>query len=43
MGNLRPFKLFSVGLLKPLKYAYFMEKLIKSVEEVPILAVDMTV
>jgi hypothetical protein len=42
-GNLRPFKLFSVALLKPLKYAYFMEKSIKSVEKVSILALDMTV
>jgi hypothetical protein len=26
MGNLRPFKVFSVALLEPLKYAYFTEK-----------------
>jgi hypothetical protein len=49
MGNLRPagrippFKLFSVALLKPLKYAYFIEKSTKSVENVSILALDMTV
>ncbi len=42
MGNLRPFKIFSVALLKPLKYAYFIEKSTKSVEEVSILALDMT-
>jgi hypothetical protein len=42
MGNLRPFKLFSVALLEPLKYAYFTEKTTKSVEKVSILALDMT-
>jgi hypothetical protein len=26
MGNLRPFKLFHVAFLEPLKYAYFIEK-----------------
>jgi hypothetical protein len=43
MDNLRPFKLFSVALLKPLKYGYFIEKPPKSVEKVSILALDMTV
>jgi hypothetical protein len=43
MGNLRPFKLFRVALLKPLKYAYFIEKSTKSVEIVSISALDMTV
>jgi hypothetical protein len=38
MGNLRPFNLFSVALLDPLKYAYFIEKSTKSVEKVSILA-----
>jgi hypothetical protein len=33
MGNLRPFKLFCVALLKPLKYAYFIEKSTKSAEK----------
>jgi hypothetical protein len=42
MGNLRPFKLFFVALLEPLKYAYFVEKMTKSVETVTILALDMT-
>jgi hypothetical protein len=42
MGNLRPFNLFCVALLKPLKYAYFIEKSTKSVESVSILALDMT-
>jgi hypothetical protein len=41
MGNLRPFKLFSVALLKPLKYAYFIEKSTKYVEKVSILALDL--
>jgi hypothetical protein len=41
MGNLRPFKLFSVALLEPLKYAYFIEKSTKSVEKVSILVLDM--
>jgi hypothetical protein len=43
MSNLRPFKLFSVALLKPLKFGYFKEKSTKSVENVSILALDMTV
>jgi hypothetical protein len=42
MGNLRPFKLFSVALLKPLKYGYFIEKLTKPVEITHTLALDMT-
>jgi hypothetical protein len=42
MGNLRPFKLFTVALLKPLKYHYFIEKSTKSLEKVSILALDMT-
>jgi hypothetical protein len=41
-GRMRPFKLFSVALLKPLKYVYFMEKTTKSVESISILALDMT-
>ncbi len=32
-GRMRPFKLFSVALLEPLKYAYFIEKTTKSVEK----------
>jgi hypothetical protein len=40
MGNLRPFKLFGVTLLKLLKFGYFTEK---SVKKVSILALDMTV
>ncbi len=32
MGNLWPFKLFSLALLEPLKYAYFIEKTTISVE-----------
>jgi hypothetical protein len=43
MDNLRPFKLFSVALLKLLKYACFIQKMTKSVEKVSILALDMTV
>jgi hypothetical protein len=49
MGNLRPagrmrlFKLFSVALLKPLKYHYFIEKSTKSIGKVSILALDMAV
>jgi hypothetical protein len=31
--RMRPFKLFSVALLAPLKYAYFIEKTTKSVEK----------
>jgi hypothetical protein len=42
-GRMRPFKLFSVALLKPLKYAYFIEKSTKSIEKVSILALDMAV
>ncbi len=41
-GRMRPFKLFSVALLEPLKYVYFIETLTKSVEKVSILALDMT-
>ncbi len=41
MGNLRPFKLITVALLKPLKYAYFIEKSTKSIEKVSILALDL--
>jgi hypothetical protein len=40
---MRPFKLFSVALLKPLKFGYFIEKSLKSVEKVSILALDITV
>jgi hypothetical protein len=40
---MRPFELFSVALLKPLKYAVFTEKSIEYVEKVPILALDMNV
>jgi hypothetical protein len=29
MGNLRPFELFNVALLKSLKFGYFTEKLTK--------------
>jgi hypothetical protein len=36
MGNLRPFKLFSV------EYVYYIEKPTKSVEKVFILDLDMT-
>jgi hypothetical protein len=43
MGNLRPFKLFTVALLKPLKYDYFIEKSTKSVGKVSFLALDMAV
>ncbi len=43
MGNLRPFELFSVALLKSLKYAFFISKSTKTVEKVPILALNMTV
>ncbi len=43
MGNLRPFKLFSVVLPKPLIYLYFIENLTKSVEIAHTLALDMTV
>jgi hypothetical protein len=43
MGNLRPFKLFNGALLKPLKYGFFMEKSMKSVGKVSILALDMAV
>jgi hypothetical protein len=43
MGNLRPFKLFSVTLLKPFKYAFFIEKSTKSVEKACTLALDITV
>ncbi len=44
MGNLRPFELFSVALLKSLKHTFFIGKSVKSVEkEIPILALDMTV
>jgi hypothetical protein len=42
MGNLRPFELISVALVKPLKYEFFHIKSIKPVEKVPILALDMT-
>jgi hypothetical protein len=42
MGNLRPFKLFSVALPEPLKYAYFIEKTTEFLEKVQILALDMT-
>jgi hypothetical protein len=42
-GRMRPFNLFCVALLKPLKYAYFIEKPTKSVESVPILALYMAV
>ncbi len=42
-GRMRPFNLFSVAFLKPLKYAYnIIEKTTKSVEKVSILALDMT-
>jgi hypothetical protein len=34
-------KLFSLALLMPLKNALFLEKSIKHVEKVPILALDM--
>jgi hypothetical protein len=43
MGNLRPFKLFNAALLKPLKYAFFIEKSTKSVEKACTLALDITV
>ncbi len=43
MGNLRPFGLFSVALLKSLKYAFFIGKSTKTLEKVPILARDITV
>ncbi len=42
-GRMRPFELFSVALLKSLKYAFCIGKSIKPVEKVPILALDMTV
>jgi hypothetical protein len=42
MGNLQPFKFFGVALLKPLKYAYFIEKSTKYVEKVSNLALDLT-
>jgi hypothetical protein len=42
-GRMRPFKLFCVALLKPLKYAYFIEKSTRSVGKVSILALGMTV
>jgi hypothetical protein len=41
-GRMRPFKLFCVALLEPLKYAYFIEKPTKSEEKGSILALDMT-
>jgi hypothetical protein len=43
MGNLRLLKLIFVAIQKPLKYAYFIKKSIKSVEKVSIFAIDMTV
>jgi hypothetical protein len=42
-GRMRPFKLFSVALLKPLKNAYFIEMSTKPEEKDSILALDMTV
>jgi hypothetical protein len=42
-GRMRPFELFSLALLKSLKYAFFIGKSIKPVEKVSILALDMTV
>ncbi len=39
-GRMRPFNLFSVAFLKPLKYAYFIEKTTKYVEKVSILALE---
>jgi hypothetical protein len=38
MGNLRPFKLFSVALLKPLKYGYFIEKSTESIAAAALVA-----
>jgi hypothetical protein len=49
MGNLRPagrmrlFKLFNAALLKPLKYAFFIEKSTKSLEKACTLALDINV
>ncbi len=43
MDNPRPFKLFSVAFLNPLKYHYFIEKSTKSIGKVSFLALDMTV
>jgi hypothetical protein len=37
------FKLFCVALLKPLKYAYFVEKSIKPVENISTLAPDTSI
>jgi hypothetical protein len=42
-GRMRPFELFSVALLQPLKYAHFIEKTTKYVEEKSILALDLTI
>jgi hypothetical protein len=39
-GRMRPFNLFSVAFLKPLKYAYFIEKTTKYVEKVSMLALE---
>jgi hypothetical protein len=43
MGNLRPFELLNVALLKPLKYHYFIELSTKFIEKVSILALDIAV
>jgi hypothetical protein len=41
MGNLRPFKLFNLALLRNLKYDYLIEKLAKPAVKVYNLALDM--
>jgi hypothetical protein len=43
MANPRPLKLFNVALLQSLKYGYFGAKLIRSLEKVQILALEMTI